>query len=165
MKMTFIKISIIATLLITIQARIVDPSSNYRVVEMEQTFQKLVDFIKSGSHEKYRNTDDFNENHYNAALGKCGPGVEPQAWKFLGYTVAQIKDTTFKSPSWTNHCFQTNWASLKWNGPMEAQITMHAEKRKFPGCSDTYSISDIYNFDLKVVDEEGDHVIIYKFKH
>jgi hypothetical protein len=46
----------------------------------------------------------------------------------------------------------------------EAKVTINASKPKFIGCSDTYSISDIYDFDLKVVQASGPHEIIYKFK-
>ena len=79
----------------------------------------------------------------------------------MGFTAANFKDTTTRSPSWTNHCFQENYASFQWLGDYTAKITITSDKQKYFGCSDTYAITDIYNFDLKVIDEKGTHEIIY----
>jgi hypothetical protein len=162
----FLAIALIAILsLQMVSSRIEEPHAMYREVEMDQTYQKLIDYVKSGAHDRYKNSDYFHENHQNETIGKCGPGVEPHPWKFLGYTVAQLNDQTPKSVNWSNHCFQSSFATFKWNGPMEAQLTINSKTKKYAGCSDTYSISDVYNFDIKVVEDEGDHLIIYKFKH
>ena len=47
---------------------------------------------------------------------------------------------------------------------MVAEITITSHKRKVPLCTDTYAISDVYNYDMKVIDEEGTHTIEYTFR-
>ena len=165
MNTNILKIALLVLITSQTLARIVEPHSKHRIVHLEDSFKKLVDYVKSGAHSVYHNSLEFLENHQDNSIGRCGPDIEVHPFKFLGYTTAQLKENTAKSQSWSNHCFQSNWASFQWTGAMEATVVIHSEKPKFPGCSDTYSITDIYNFDLKVVEAEGDHTIVYKFAH
>jgi hypothetical protein len=154
---------ILLCLVVSVSTTIPDPVSKERVVHMKDTYGKLVKYVKSGDHDKVKNQGGFYEIENDNGLGHCGTGVAPEAWKFLGYTVASIIDTTTKTPEWSNYCFQSNYASFEWVGDYEAKVTITSSRPKFPGCSDTYSLTDIYNFDLKVVDIAGTHTINYKF--
>jgi hypothetical protein len=137
-------------------------------MNLKDTYKNLINYVKSGAHAEHKNTDEFvqmaNEAGQENGLGHCGSSIAPHAFKFFGFTAAELKGNTFKSPTWSNHCFQENYASFTWISDYEAKVVIHASRPKYIACSDTYSITDIYNYDLKVVDSKGDHEIIYKFE-
>ena len=77
-------------------ASIVEPHLKNRTVHMDNTYSKLIDYIKSGAHDKYRNTDFFIKNHTQGSnkIGSCTPGLEPAPFKFGGHVVAAINEAT-----------------------------------------------------------------------
>lgn len=168
-KVTAIKALLLIIALASVESKLPHPAAKLREVHFNQvdTFKHLAEYIRSGAHDQHKNTKEFIEATdavaEQNALGTCGTALAPHAWKFMGFTAANFKDTTAKSPSWTNHCFQENFASFQWLSDYSAKITITSDKQKYFGCSDTYAITDIYNFDLKVIDEKGTHEIIYKF--
>ena len=87
-------LAILGLLALQTQCFIVDPSSVSRYVDLEGSYGKLLKFIKSGGHDKHKNTPDFYEKHGSNAVGHCGPALAPHAWKMLGFTVASMKGPT-----------------------------------------------------------------------
>lgn len=142
-----------------------EPSSPVRSVVMENTFMKILNYVKKGHHQKFRNTDSFINEHAgeNSPVGTCTPGF-PGPWKFGGFTVASLNYGTEKPVTWENHCFKDNSVTFKWIDSMVAELTFTAGGRKILGCSDTYALSTVTNFDVKVIDQPGTHVITYTFK-
>jgi hypothetical protein len=159
----------IALMVASANTKLPHPASKNRVVHfnIKDTLKHIIDYVKSGDHDQHKNTDEFMkaaiESNEENRLGHCGATATPEPWKMLGFTAASIKDTTTKTPVWSNYCFQENYASFQWLDDYSAKVTIVSDKPKFFGCSDTYSITDIYNFDLKVIDEKGSHEIIYHF--
>lgn len=160
---------LLITLVLGVNSSLPDPSAKFRRVNwnLKDSFRHIIDYVKGGHHKKHENSDAFiqkaNEVAHANSLGHCGASTAPHAWKFFGLTAAEMKDTTEKTDTWANHCFQQNYASFEWLSDYEAKITITASGKKYSDCSDTYSITDIYNYDLKVIEEEGSHEIVYKF--
>lgn len=69
------------------------PNAMYREVTMHNTYEKLINYIKSGGHDKFMNSDHFNQNLTPGSnkIGTCEPALEPAPWKFGGFTVASMK--------------------------------------------------------------------------
>lgn len=168
-KTLLIKFTLLAIALAAVQSKLPHPAAKMREVFFNtvDTYKHLAEYIRSGSHDEHKNTQEFidatNAVAEENALGTCGESASAHAWKFMGFTAATFKDNTSQSPSWSNHCFQSNYASFQWINDYSAKITITSDKQKYPNCSDTYSITDVYNFDLKVIDEAGTHEIIYNF--
>lgn len=166
------KISIILLLSLAVTlclSKLPNPADKLRTVEfnLKDTFNHVTSYVRSGDHDKHKNHPDLitegNKDAESNGLGHCGATLTPEPWKFMGFTAANMKDNTTKSPSWTNYCFQNNYASFQWLSDYSVKVTIYSDNPKYFGCSDTYSITDIYNFDLKVIDEKGPHEIIYNF--
>lgn len=47
---------------------------------------------------------------------------------------------------------------------MTAEVVIDASERKIPLCTDTYAISTVYNYDVKVIEDPGKHTIVFNFK-
>jgi hypothetical protein len=80
-----------------------DPASLDREVHMKDNYKKVIHYVKSGAHDKSKNHPEFYSNNEDNSLGHCGTGITPEAWKFLGFTVASLKINTTKSPVWSNY--------------------------------------------------------------
>lgn len=168
-KYSVILLITVALSMASVRCSMPHPAAKHRVVDfnLKDTYKNLIHYIKSGGHDEHKNSEEFIQASNAVAeengIGHCGAALAPHAWKMFGFTVAELKGKIHKSKTWANHCFQENYASFEWLSDYEAKVTITADKPKFFGCSDTYSITDIYNYDLKVIDEKGTHEIIYKF--
>lgn len=154
---------ILSLLLTTALTTIPHLSATTREVTMKDTYLKIVDFIRAGKYTQFKNTNAFNLKT-DETLGRCGP-KEPQPWKFMGFKVAALNSKTTQSDEWRNFCFKKNSASFRWINERTAEVTITSTgKTATTKCSDTYALTDIFNHDLKVIDTEGDHKIIYTFE-
>lgn len=151
------------TLLIACQCltMIPNPSDKVRTVHMKDTIVKIFEYMKNGHFEKFKTQDSFVTK--DQKLGRCGATSGPEPWKFLGYTVAALNGTVNQSEEWSNFCFQKNSATFKWLDSTTAQIVITSSNPVVANCSDSYSLTTIFNHDIKVIETEGEHTITYKF--
>ena len=175
LKNLLLAVALIGCLLSSATCDIPQPNSKHRKVDMEGTWIKLLNFVKNGHHDQYKNSENFIKNYTKApepiegqenSLGTCVPGLEPQPFKFGGLIVATINEATPSSAQWENHCYKKNVATFQWIDIRTAHITITSSQKKVTipaNCSDTYVVTDIYNYDVKVIEEEGTHTIEYNF--
>lgn len=136
------------------------PELDEREVKFDDSVTGLLEMIKRGIF-----TGLVNPNYGGPDMlhvGTCAPEKEPDAWKFLGNTEAVL---TAENPTatWENYCFEKNTANFKWLDDMTAEVTLESHGKKSLLCTDSYLVTTLIHFDMKVVKTSGKHVIKYKF--
>lgn len=136
------------------------PELDKREVQMDDSAFGLLEMVKRGI------LTGLVDPHYGGKdmthVGHCAPEAQPDAWKFLGQTEAILTEAN-PSTVWDNYCFAENKASLRWVDEMTADVTIESSGKKSLLCSDTYLITTMLHFDMKVIKMGGTHTIRYKF--
>ena len=136
------------------------PELDKREVAMDDSAFGLLEMVKRGV------LTGLVDPHYGGNdmthVGNCAPEAQPDAWKFLGQTEAILTEAN-PSTVWDNYCFAENKASLRWVDEMTADVTIESSGKKSLLCSDSYLITTLLHFDMKVIKMGGKHTIRYKF--
>ena len=137
------------------------PELDEREVKFDDSTYGLLEMMKRGVVKGLINPNYGGKDELH--IGTCAPEKEPDAWKFLGNTEASLS-TESPSATWENYCFTKNTVTFKWIDDLNAEVVLHTAGKKSLLCTDSYLISTIVNFDMKIVKTEGRHVIRYKFE-
>jgi hypothetical protein len=137
------------------------PELDQREVIFDKSTYGLMEMVKRGVIKGLINPNYGGQDELH--IGTCAPEKEPDAWKFLGNTEASLSTENPKA-TWENYCFTKNTVEFKWIDDMTAEVVLHASGKKSLLCTDSYLISTLVNFDMKIVKTEGRHVVTYKFE-
>lgn len=136
------------------------PELDKREVVFEDSTFGLLDMFKRGI------LKGIIDPHYGGNdmthVGTCAPETEPDAWKFLGQTDAILTEAN-PSATWENYCFNENKATLQWVDDLTAEVTFETNGKKSLLCTDSYLITTLLHFDMKIMKLSGKHVVTYKF--
>lgn len=137
------------------------PELDEREVKFDDSTYGLMEMMKRGVIKGLINPGYGGKDELH--VGTCAPEKEPDAWKFLGNTEASLS-TENPSATWENYCFTKNSVTFKWIDDLNAEVVLHTSGKKSLLCTDSYLVSTLVNFDMKIVKTEGRHVIRYKFE-
>lgn len=148
------------------------PRHAKRHVQWSSSTYDLLNVFKSGGLKSLMSLPAQRASQYSSAspfggrdelhVGSCQPGDQPDAFKFFGLTEGNLT-AEHPTASWSNWCFKKNSATFRWVSPLTAEIEITSSDPISATCTDGYFLTTIIDYDLKIIETPGQHVITYNF--